>query len=447
MQKASILIVDDEPIVCNVLSEIVRMAGHKPIIAKDGREALEIIKKEFPPIIIIDLNIPVINGMEVLKQTQAIIPGTAIIVVTGYATMDLLSEAMKNGAFDFIPKPFSPSQIKAVIDRASSNIHIVEKPAKLYENNDFNIVTEDSRMLGILEQMKLIAQSNSNVMIQGESGTGKELMARYIHLYSDRANGPFIAINCAALPEGVLESELFGHEKGSFTGAVSKRIGKIELAHGGTLLLDEISEMPKHFQPKLLRITQEREVVRVGGNQQVKVDVRFIATTNRNIMEEVNAGRFREDLFYRLCVMPVFVPPLRERKGDISILTYYFANKVSKKLGRRTPEVSSEVMDKLMNHDWPGNVRELENVIERAVGLSSDCSILSDLLITNREKLSSYAAFDSGMTLKDMEREIILRTLEEVNGNKEEAARRLGISAKTIRNKLYKYRENQSGQI
>jgi len=337
MQQVSVLIVDDDPLVCEVLSEIAEMSGYETITAYDGHKALEIIKREFPQIIMLDLNLPDINGMEVLRQTKSIMPEAVVIVITGCASMDLLAEALKFGALDFIPKPFSPLSIRSSFDRASSMIPIVKKPKRFYETDSYNIVTEDPRMLGILEQMKLIAQSNSNIMIQGESGTGKELIARYIHSSSDRANGPFVAVNCAALPEGVLESELFGHEKGAFTGAISRRIGKIELAHGGTLLLDEISEMPKHFQSKLLRAIQEREVVRVGGNEQVKVDVRFIATTNRNIMDEVNDGRFREDLFYRLCVIPVFVPPLRNRKCDISILAHHFVNKVAKKVGKRTP--------------------------------------------------------------------------------------------------------------
>lgn len=440
MQRTLILIVDDEPLVCSILREIVQSDGYETIIANDSYKALEIIKKEFPPIIIVDLRLPGIDGIEILRRAKSIMPDVIVIVVTGNATMESLSDAMKYGAFDFIPKPFSPLQLKAVIDRASQNISIVKKPKIFYETEGYKIVTEDPKMLGILEQMKLIAQSNSNVMIQGESGTGKELVARYIHSNSDRANGPFIAVNCAALPEGVLESELFGHEKGSFTGAISRRIGKIEHAHGGTLLLDEISEMPKHFQSKLLRVIQEREVVRVGDNQQIKVDVRFIATTNRNIMDEVNEGRFREDLFYRLCVIPVFVPPLRERRADISILAHYFVNKASKKMSKKTLEISSEVIDTLINCDWPGNVRELENVIERAVALSSDCIMLSHIFINeNAKKPSKNIRFKSGMTLEDMEREIILDALDKADGNKEEAARQLGINAKTIRNKLHKY--------
>lgn len=438
MQQPSILIVDDESMVCDVLSEIIHNAGYETLVARDGYEALEIIQREHIPIVIVDMKLPRIDGIEVLKRTRAIMPNSVVIVITGYATMDSAAEAVKYGAFDYIAKPFSFSEIRSIVEKAVASISFSVKPTITQEDVTCEIVTKDSRMLDILEQLKLIAKGSSNVLIQGESGTGKELVARTIHSYSNRVNGPFVAINCAALPEGILESELFGHEKGAFTGAISRRIGKIELAHGGTLLLDEVSEMSKPFQAKLLRTIQEREVVRVGGNQQIKVDVRIIATTNKNIIEEVEAGRFREDLFYRLCVIPVFLPPLRERKDDIPVLAHYFAQRVSARLGKEVSDIPEEVMEALNNHKWPGNIRELENVIERAVALSSDGRITLPNIFFNEgsRKPSKYIALKPGMTLKDIEREIILRALEDVGGNKEKAAKILGITAKTIRNRL-----------
>jgi len=442
--NGQILVVDDEPLMCRSLSEVIRRAGYEVFTANNGYEALEFIQQESISVIITDMNMPKMDGIEVLRQAKVIVPNVAVIMVTGYATVDSAVEAMKYGALDYITKPFSPSRINALIEKAISQVSTYTPQLEIRQSVSHSIVTADPQMLDILDRLQLIAQSDSNVLIQGESGTGKELIARALHAYSDRSNGPYVAVNCAAIPESLLESELFGHEKGAFTNAIARRIGKIELAHGGTLLLDEVSEMAKPFQAKLLRAIQEREIVRIGGNQQMKVDVRIIATTNKNLVEEVDSETFREDLFYRLCVIPVFLPPLRERKDDIPVLAQYFAQKSSAKMGKKIGTISTDVIESLKNYSWPGNIRELENTIERAIALSTNGGIsLSNIYFSSRKKLSKYVSLEVGASLEDAERELIIRTLEEVDGNKQKAAGILGITAKTIRAKLRHYGYDQ----
>jgi two-component system, NtrC family, response regulator AtoC len=444
LMGGQILVVDDEPLMCRSLSEVISRAGYEVFTANNGYEAIEFIQQESISVIITDMNMPKMDGIEVLRQAKAIVPNVAVIVVTGYATVDSAVEAMKYGAVDYITKPFSPSKINTIIERAIFNVSTYPTQPSTRQPASHSIVTTDPQMLEILDRLKLVAQSDSSVLIQGESGTGKELIARALHSYSNRSNGTYVAVNCAAIPESLLESELFGHEKGAFTNAIARRIGKIELAHGGTLLLDEIGEMAKPFQAKLLRAIQEREVVRIGGNQQIKVDVRIVATTNRNLVEEVDAGTFREDLFYRLCVIPVFLPPLRERKDDIPVLSQYFAQKSSIKMGKKIGTIPLDVIESLMNYQWPGNIRELENTIERAVALSTDGSIsLSNIFFSSRKKLSKYISLQVGASLEDAEKELITRTLEDVEGSKQKAADILGITTKTIRAKLRQYGYDQ----
>jgi transcriptional regulator with GAF, ATPase, and Fis domain len=295
-------------------------------------------------------------------------------------------------------------------------------------------------MLHIIDEIGLIAQTDSTVLIQGETGTGKELIARAIHRNSRRASGPYIAFNCAALPESLIESELFGHEKGAFTGAIAKRIGKFEMAHRGTILLDEVSEMAMPLQAKLLRAIQQREIVRIGGTESIKLDVRIIATTNTDLPGEVDSGKFREDLFYRLCVVPLFLPPLRERKGDVPLLAQHFVQQFCKQMGIEAKAISQQAIKILEEYNWPGNVRELENTIERAVALSQDDTLSPDnLFFTTRRKLSRFVSFEIGTCLRDIEKEIIIRTLEDAGGNKQKTADVLGITSKTVRSKLRQY--------
>ena len=444
-----ILIVDDEPLIRRSLSEVINRAGYEAHVANDGYEALEAIRQEQFSVIITDMSMPKMNGLEMLQKVRTIVPDTAVVIITGYGTVDSAVEAMKCGARDYITKPFSPDRIKSVIEKA-----ITSSPANSLVNDvaniqvrpsDYNIVTADPQMLDILNKIRLISQTDSTVLIQGESGTGKELVARAIHKYSRRADGPFIAVNCAALPEGLVESEFFGHERGAFTGAIARRVGKLELAHGGTILLDEIGEMANPFQAKLLRAIQEREVVRIGGTSSVKVNVRIIATTNKNLLEEMDRGNFREDLFYRLCVVPIFLPPLRERKDDISLLARYFTQRFCARMFKETIVISQETMEVLREYSWPGNVRELENAVERAVALSQDKVISPDEIFFNtRKKLSRFISLEVGTSLQDAEKELILRTLEDVRGSKQKTAEILGITSKTIRNKLRQYEYEES---
>ncbi len=449
--QESILIVDDEPLVCKSLSELVAREGYKAQIAYDAYEALQTIQQDRFPVIVADINMPKMNGLELLQRTKENFPDTAVILITGYATVESAIEAMKSGAHDYICKPFTHSQIKAAIENAlahvSDNITFPYAADSHTFRQDDRIVTADPQVLDILDKAKLIAQTDSTVLIQGESGTGKELIARAIHSNSRRANGPYVAFNCAALPESLIESELFGHEKGSFTGAIARRIGKFEMAHRGTILLDEVSEMAMPLQAKLLRVLQQREIVRVGGTESIKLDVRIIATTNKDLSDEVDSGKFREDLFYRLCVVPLFLPPLRERKGDVPLLVQHFVQQFCKQMGMEAKAISQQAMKILEEYNWPGNVRELENTIERAVALTQDGTILpDDLFFTNRRKLSRYVSFEIGTSLRDIEKEIIIRTLEDIGGNKQRTAEVLGITSKTIRSKLRQYGHDSPSQ-
>jgi DNA-binding NtrC family response regulator len=443
-----VLIVDDDPLVCKSLSEVISRAGYGTRAASDGYEALEAIEQEEFSVVVTDMSMPKMDGLEVLRKAKTIIPHIAVVIMTGYATIDSAVKAMKHGAHDYITKPFPPSKIETVIRNAISHI-----PGKALTDMvqcdvvdsdlispNHKIVTADPQMLDILDKVRLVAEIDSTILIQGESGTGKELIARSIHGCSPRADGPYVAFNCAALPEGLIESELFGHEKGAFTGAVARRIGKLELANGGTILLDEVSEMARSSQAKLLRAIQEREVVRVGGASPVVLDVRIIATTNKKLSDEVDKGNFREDLFYRLCVVPIILPPLRERKDDIPILARYFVQRFCARMRRRPKALPQKTVEALKEYPWPGNVRELENTIERAIALSQDDVVSTDhLFFSSRNTLSRYFSLEIGTSLRDAEQEIILRTLKDVDGNKRKAADILGITTKTIRAKLRQY--------
>ncbi len=447
-----ILIVDDHPPICKSLSKVLNRAGYTAHTANNGFEAMEAISREQFSVVVTDMDMPKMDGLEVLQRTKAIVPNTAVVIITGYATVDSAVKAMKYGAYDYMTKPITTDKITSVIQNA-----IAREPVEAIatrEVADINtpflgpqIITSDPQMLDILNMVRLIAQTDSTVLIQGESGTGKELIARAIHEHSLRAGQPFVAVNCAALPEGLVESELFGHEKGAFTGAIAKRAGKLELAHGGTILLDEVSEMAKPLQAKLLRTIQEREVVRVGGDYPFKVDVRIIATTNRNLSEEVDNGNFREDLFYRLRVIPIFLPPLREREDDIPVLAQYFIQHFCDRMGRAGKTISQKAMELLKSYPWQGNVRELENTIEGAVALSQKSVISSgDLIFSDRRRPSDYISLKVGTSLQDVEQELILRTLEKCGGNKQKTADILGITSKTIRSKLRQYGYDEPSQ-
>lgn len=454
MKRKPILIVDDEPSMRMALSESLESCGYKVETSDSGADALAKFQEGKFEVVITDMRMPGMGGMEVLRGIRKVSSRTPVIVITAYGTVNTAVEAMKEGAADFIMKPFSvdhlESIVKKVVAKKTGNGEKgLEHDSKGCLSQEKTIITKDETMLSLLEMIKCVSKSKSSILIQGESGTGKELIARYIHSHSDRANMKFVGVNCAAIPGNLLESEMFGHEKGAFTGASQKRLGKFELAQGGTLLLDEISEMDIQLQAKLLRVIQESEVDRLGGGSPVPVDVRIIATTNANLKNCIDEKTFRGDLYYRLNVIPVRIHPLRERKGDIVLLSEYFLEKYSRLSRIAKPDLSEEVVKMLESHTWPGNVRELENVIERAVLLSGGETIQPEHLYLENEKEDNKQPgeeqLESGelkdVTLKEVEKRLILKTLENVEGNRTRAAEILDVSVRTIRNKLNGYKK------
>jgi len=453
MKRKPILVVDDDPSMRMALSESLVSCGHTVETANDGMDALRKFKKGGFEMVITDIRMPKMNGIDVLKSVKAASPETPVIVITAYGTVNTAVEAMKEGAVDFIMKPFSLDDLELVVKNVlDMRTHpSVEEEASLHPGGDREILTRDAKIQSILELLKSVAKSRSSILIQGDSGTGKELLARFIHRMSPRRHKPFVAVNCAAIPANLLESEMFGYEKGAFTGAAQRRVGKFELADGGSLLLDEISEMDMQLQAKLLRAVQESEIDRLGGKAPVSVDVRIIATTNADLKKRIADKAFREDLFYRLNVIPVKIPPLRDRKGDILYLTEHFLEKFSQTSGKKKPRLSEESRAVLEQHLWPGNVRELENVIERAVLICKGDHILPDHLFMEEADgdqaavqtpagLSGMSRSGESLTLREMEKTLIFDTLKKVNGNKTRASQLLGISVRTMRNKLNEYK-------
>ncbi|RLA93531.1 MAG: sigma-54-dependent Fis family transcriptional regulator [Deltaproteobacteria bacterium] len=434
MKGHRVLLVEDEREMQKALGAVLERFGLRVSTAEDGLHAMAKFRQDLYDLVIADVKMPRMSGMELLKEIKKIAPRTPVVLLTAYGTIEGAVNAMKEGAFDYIEKPFSPEVLEEVVRRA-----LASRAEALRGQRP--IIAQDPKMLELLEVARTVASSPAPVLITGESGTGKELLARYIHEQSPRKDRPFVAVNCAALPEGLLETELFGHERGSFTGAVAQKKGKFELAHRGTLLLDEVSEMPLSLQAKILRALQEGEIDRVGGIKPVAVDVRVIATSNRDLVEEVRKGRFREDLFFRLNVIPLHIPPLRERKEDIPLLASYFLERYADLNGKAVKDLAPETLDLLMDYSWPGNVRELENVIHRAVLLAKG-EVLEPKDLVIEEGLSPRAPHPvrPGTSLKEMERWLILETLKKVGGNRTKAAQLLGVSVRTIRNKLKEYR-------
>lgn len=367
MKIEKVLIVDDEAIMRNFLVETFKREGIETVAAINGKEALEYLRKQKFDLVMTDMNLPEATGMEVLKKVKETMPETLVVVITAFGSIENAVEAMKLGAFDYLLKPFSLEAIEAILEKAQAFLSLLheKEPSSAAE-----MIAQSPVMLKIIEEAKRIADSNANVFIHGESGTGKEEIARLIHLHSPRAQRPYVKVNCAAVPATLIESEFFGHEKGSFTGANARKLGRFELAHGGTLLLDEISEVPLALQPKLLRVIQEKEFERVGGTKPIHVDVRLISTSNRKVKDLLEGQILREDLFYRLNVVPIYLPPLRERVEDIVPLAQFFIEKACEQNHRTPKALSLEAVEKLMHYRWPGNVRELSNVIERAVVMS-----------------------------------------------------------------------------
>jgi len=428
--------------ICKVFIE----SGCQVKTTNNGKTAFEEIIREHYDMVITDMNLPQADGFGLLKRIKQVNASLPVILISANAGVTEAVEAMKLGAKDFLLKPLTPEMVGIIASYISNGFNATDKKSS---NGKFTIITKNKEMIRLLQVAKKIADSNASVFIQGESGTGKELFARYIHNYSSRKDKAFVAINCAALPETLLESELFGHEKGSFTGALSRKKGKFELANHGTLLLDEISEMDYHLQSKLLRVLQEREIDRIGGAAPVPVDVRFIATTNRDIEKQIDEGKFREDLHYRLHVIPFNLPPLRERKDDIPWLADYFVKKYCRINKRSVNGLTEAALTSLIEMSWKGNVRELENVIERAVLMCKGEVIdRDDLFITEKNGQSETAAhlFKPAVSLKEMEKNVIFTALDQTKGNRTHAAEILGISVRTLRNKLNEYREKMEIQ-
>jgi len=447
MRVEKIMVVDDDTLGREYLCETLRRSGYTVEDANNGQQAIVKLTRARCDVIFLDMKMPGMCGMDVLEKVKSIHPEVTVILMTAYGTIETAVEAMKKGAYDYIIKPFSPDQIELLISRINERQKLIVENRFWRSNANIDekcnpVFSKNSKMSQIYEQVKKIAQSKASVLIQGKSGTGKELIARAIHLYSLRAEKPFIRVNCAALAETLLESELFGHERGAYTGAVSRHAGRFELASEGTLLLDEISEISHNIQAKLLRVLEEEEFERVGGEKTIKIDVRIVATTNRNLMKEVQEGRFREDLFYRLNVVPIYLPSLRERIEDVPLLVDYYLKKYSIENNAVVKAISDEAMDYLCQYDWPGNVRELRNIIHRAVVMGYDETLELEhisYLFSQKQESSSEGASTPGKAIVDVEKDLIYNTLEQTGGNKTKAAELLKITTRTLRNKLNKY--------
>lgn len=450
---ATILIVDDKEMMRDSLSLAVNRAGHKAITTEDPSQALDLIRQHRPAVVITDLKMPKMDGIELLTKIKADQPDLPVILMTAFATISTAVQAMKFGAFDYVQKPFESDEILVVVDRAIQHGNLVATNQALLANLEQGapkvLVGSSPSMAEVRTRISQVAQSpNATVLINGESGTGKEVVAQLIHQQSARAGRPMVCLNCAALPPNLLESELFGHEKGAFTGADKLRKGRFELADQSTLLLDEISEIDPGIQAKLLRVLQERAFDRVGSSVTQHVDVRVIATTNRNLLDWVKQGKFREDLFYRLNVVPISLPPLRERRSDIPELADHFLAKIAKRDGRPKRGLEPEAIELISAYNWPGNVRELENIMERCVVLETGDMIRASTLsswvanITTTEVAST--AYRAGAVLEEMERDAILRTLSRFHGHRAKTANELGIGLRTLGMKLKKFKMDGS---
>jgi two-component system response regulator AtoC len=451
--SARILIADDEQNIRKVLSATLEKEGYQVLTARDGEEAIALLSKGDVQVVVTDLKMPKADGLEVLRYVQRNDPGIPVIVITAFGTVDNAVAALKTGAFDYISKPFEKSDLIRTIAKAVKTESLSRKDfhAKPGDEERYRIIGQTRQMKDIYDVIEKVADTPSTVLIMGESGTGKELIAAALHYSSSRRNRPFIKINCAAIPRELMESELFGYEKGAFTGAVGSKPGRFELADGGTLFLDEIAEVPVDMQVKLMRAIQESEFEHVGGVQTIRVDVRLVVATNRDLQKEVEVGRFREDLYYRLNVVPIHLPPLRDRKEDIPLLVDHFIEKFNARLKRKVEKVSPEALNLVVNYRWPGNIRELENVIERCVLFSEDPEIgaehLPEQLVERSSSTPSAVTMDAEASMKDivkqataeLERDLIVKALEETKGNVTRAAKRLKISRKSLQNKMKEF--------
>ncbi len=424
-KKLPVLIVEDDRDLREAIEATLELAGYPVVSAQDGTEALSLLKKEKVGLVVSDVNMKPMDGYALLNEIGASFPGIPVVLMTAFGDVERAVGAMRSGACDYLLKPFEPSSL----------IEYVEKYQLAVPYDDHSgVIARDPKIEALLQLARRVAKSSATVMLSGESGTGKEVFARFIHRNSARADKPFVAINCAAIPENLLEATLFGYEKGAFTGAVQPQAGKFEQAEGGTLLLDEVSEMPLGLQAKLLRVLQEREVERVGGRKPIPLDIRVLATSNRDMQEIVANGAFREDLYYRLNVIPLHIPPLREHAQDIVPLARYFASRIEGSL-----KLSSNAEARLARHSWPGNIRELENVIQRAAVLATGQEIEAEDLMLAEERPGEMRE-EKAEDIKSLEKKHIMEVLASVNGSRKLAVQKLGISERTLRYKLQQYR-------
>ncbi len=450
--EEKILIADDEEPIVFGLTELLKEEGYHVSAARNGREALDKLKKENFDLLLADLKMPKLDGLQILEAIKKENILTEVIIITGKGSIDTAVEAMKAGAYDYLTKPVEPDRLRTIIPKALEHHRLLmshkaleQKIEQLTRYED--LIGQSSRMQNVYQLIGAVADSTANVIISGESGTGKELVAKAIHRKSGRRDQPFIAVNCSAFPENILENELFGHEKGAFTGALNEKPGCFEMADRGTLFLDEIGEMSLETQAKILRALEERRFRRLGGKKEIEVDVRVIAATNRNLKQALDEKRLREDLYYRLAVVEIDLPPLRERIEDIPVLINYFLDHFNDKNQKNIKGLTSACRDIFMKYPWPGNVRELRNVIERAVILSTsdkiDVHVLPERILSYKFEKPTLI-IPLGMTVEDAEKQLIFRTLELENQNKTRAAETLGISLKTLHNKLGKYKQDEN---
>lgn len=457
----TILVVDDQKTVCYSLQRFLQSEGYNVRTATSGEEALSVINDVKPDLMIMDVRMPEIDGIEVLRKIKESYPQIQVIMMTAFSTTEKAIQAIKLGAYDYLTKPFDNDELLVRVRDAIKTKELMDEVVTFDASDDYargeRIIGKSPAMLDIYKQIGRAAPTDATILIKGENGTGKELVARAIYHYSNRSSKPFLAINCAAIPEQLLESELFGYEKGAFTGADFKRIGKFEQCSGGTIFLDEIGDMPVGLQAKLLRVLQDGRIQRLGGTETIETDVRIIAATNKDIEDMVKKGTFRKDLYYRINVVPINVPPLRERKEDIKELVHYFIQKYNKKLGKTIKGITADALKKLEGYTWPGNVRELENVIQKAMVfcnsdyLSAECceglrvqNSLRSSCTTLEEAIQNvvYLAFKDGCherfqdIVNTLERSMVKKALELAKGNQVHAARLLGISRNTLRKKL-----------
>ena len=431
--RAKVLIVDDDPSARKILQSRVKLMGFQPLAASSGSEGLEVIRRERPSIVLLDLQMPRISGIDVLKALKRDRVEATVIVVTAHATIEIAVEAMKEGAYDFITKPVDSKHLEIVLGKAFERESLREQNRFLQtevESRRIEIITENPAMKDLLQLAQRAAGSNSTILLLGESGAGKEVVARMVHQWSPRASHPFIVVNCVAIPEQLLESELFGHERGAFTGAHQLKKGRFEVADRGTVFLDEIGEIPPSIQAKLLRVLQDHEFERVGSTRSMKTDIRVIAATNSDLERAVKEGRFREDLYYRLNVVCLQLPPLRERKEDVPVLIAYFIGKYSAELKKPQKRLSPEALDRLSSYHWPGNVRELENVIERAMVLSGSNQIGQEdlpLQIISGPRRDSFSGKRFHEAVREFKRWIIYDALKQSQSNQTRAAELLGL--------------------